>query len=102
MFGGILGFCLSILLKVDLSKPGIINSISTRYFSVITFHGLVMIFVLIMPMLIGFFGNVLIPISQGSIDLLLPRINNLSINILIFSLQFILVAFFIDGGLYCG
>jgi len=41
-------------------------------------HGLAMIFYFIMPVLIGAFGNIFVPILLGSPDMAFPRLNALS------------------------
>jgi heme/copper-type cytochrome/quinol oxidase subunit 1 len=48
----------------------------------ITLHGLIMIFFLIMPSLLGSYGNYLLPIYLGGSEIIYPRINNISILII--------------------
>ena len=62
IFGGFIGFGLSILLRVENAIFGFLLSTAYQYTSNITFHGLFMIFFLIMPILIGGFGNILLPL----------------------------------------
>ena len=52
------------------------------YLLCITLHGLFMIFFLIMPTLIGSYGNYLIPIYLGASEIIYPRFNNMSIIII--------------------
>jgi len=61
-----------------LSHPGA-NLIKTEgfYNVVVTRHALIIIFFTVMPVLIGAFGNWLIPLCHGSVDLIFPRLNNL-------------------------
>ena len=82
------GLRLSVLIRLELSCPGIIFS-ENVYNTMITIHGLVIIFFVVMPLLSGSFGNVLIPVMIGSKDILYPRLNSLSFWLL--PLGFILI-----------
>jgi heme/copper-type cytochrome/quinol oxidase subunit 1 len=102
LIGGSFGFGLSIIIRLELALPGY-NSISAlNYNSVITMHGLLMIFFMIMPILIGGFGNVLIPILLGCNDMIFPRLNLLSLWLSFFSLFLIILSLLIDSGVNAG
>ena len=92
----------SVLLRCEIMIIGYIIASSQQYTSVISFHGLFMIFFFIMPILIGGFGNVLLPIMLGSSDLIFPRLNACSIWLFILSLSLIMIALTIDNGVNCG
>ena len=57
---------------------------------------------MIMPLLIGGFGNLLIPLMLCSSDMIFPRLNALSMWLLIDSLFLLLLALFLDGGVNAG
>jgi len=77
--GGSVGVGLSLLLRCEIMIIGYVITSAQQYTSVISFHGLFMIFFFIMPILIGGFGNILLPIMLGSSDLIFPRLNACSI-----------------------
>ena len=55
-----------------------------------------------MPILIGGFGNILLPLMLCSSDMIFPRLNALSLWLVFNSLLIILLAIFIDGGINAG
>lgn len=80
----LIGTGLSIIIRLELSQSGIqyLSSISDKYGQVynniITAHAIVMIFMFIMPVFIGAFGNYLVPLLIGAVDMAFPRLNNIS------------------------
>nr|BCK01943.1 cytochrome c oxidase subunit 1 [Dicyema sphyrocephalum] len=76
IFSGVLGSSMSLLFRLQLSFPVILTS--DVYNSMVTLHGLIMVFFAAMPTAIGFFANLLIPYHCNVPDLLFPRINALS------------------------
>nr|ATY45994.1 cytochrome oxidase subunit 1 [Haplorchis taichui]AYV63041.1 cytochrome c oxidase subunit I [Haplorchis taichui] len=78
VWGGFLGLSLSFLIRVNYLDP-YYNVVSPEVYNyVITSHGIAMIFFFLMPVLIGGFGNYLLPLLLGLPDLNLPRLNALS------------------------
>ena len=67
------------IIRLELGLPGLIVCSSVQYNSVITFHGIFMILFMIMPLLIGGFGNILCPLMLSSSDMIFPRLNALSL-----------------------
>jgi len=102
LIGGVIGFTLSLVLRLELALPGFIICSSLQYNSIITFHGVFMIFFMIMPILIGGFGNILIPLMLCSCDMIFPRLNALSLWLVSEGVLLIINSLFLDGGVNAG
>ena len=93
---GISGSLYSILLRLELYGSGsrIIGPENQNFYSLgLTLHGLLMIFYMVMPGLMGGFGNYLIPIYLGASEVGFPRTNGYSLLLLFpVSISLILVA----------
>jgi len=98
MMCGILGTGLSVAMRMELQDPGMQFFADPNTFNVlVTSHGLVMIFFVIMPALIGGFGNWFVPIMIGAPDMAFPRMNNISFWLLVASLILFIVSLFVPG-----
>ena len=68
------------------------------YNMLVTMHATVMVFFVVMPLLIGAFGNYLIPLQIGAGDMAFPLLNELSYWLYVVSGIILLGAFFVPGG----
>ena len=109
LFGGLLamlmrwqlgwpGQPLSFMEKIAPSgMPG--GTMVPEYYNMLfTMHGSVMIFFGIIPLLVGAFGNYLIPLKIGAPDMAFPRLNMLSYWLFPPAVLTVLSGFFVEGG----
>ena len=68
------------------------------YNALVTMHGSVMVFLAIMPMLVGVWANFLIPLQPGAHDMAFPRLNMLSFWTMVPAGILTLASFFVVGG----
>jgi heme/copper-type cytochrome/quinol oxidase subunit 1 len=79
MWTGISGAALATMIRLELAYPGstFFKGDSLRYLQVITAHGLIMVFFVVVPILFGGFANFFIPYHVGSKDVAFPRLNSI-------------------------
>jgi cytochrome c oxidase subunit 1 len=63
-----------------------------------TMHGTIMVFFVAMPLLLGAFGNFLVPLMIGARDMAFPRLNMMSIWTLVVASIVLILSFFVSGG----
>ena len=95
-YSSILGVLLSVIIRLQLFVPGQKLVDYEMYYNIITAHGLVMIFWVVMPILIGGFGNLIVPLQIGTSDMAFPRLNNLSLWLIAPSLELLLKALILN------
>ncbi len=66
---------LGLLMRVELFAPGKTIMEPQTYNGVFTIHGIIMIFVIVIPALPAVFGNFFLPIMIGAKDVAFPRLN---------------------------
>ncbi len=114
IFAGLVGGAFSGMMRVELAEPGIqYLDMFARWFGtanptfdeslhlwnvLITAHGLIMVFFMVMPAIIGGFGNWFVPLMIGAPDMAFPRMNNISFWLTVAGFCSLLISAFVPGG----
>ena len=72
------GGVFALLIRLELLTPGPTIMDAMTYNRMFTLHGVVMIFLFMIPAIPSGFGNFLLPIMLGAKDVAFPRLNLLS------------------------
>lgn len=96
----ILGGTLAILFRINLAHPGFLTN--EQYNAFVTYHGAIMFFWVAMPILLGGFGNILIPLMIGARDMAFPILNMFSYWVFFVSSVILITSFFVPGGAFSG
>jgi cytochrome c oxidase subunit 1 len=95
---GLIGGFLSIMMRLELAEPGLQYFTNPQTYNVfVTGHGLIMVFFVVMPAVIGGYGNWFVPLMIGAPDMAFPRMNNISFWLLPASLSLLLISLFVEG-----
>lgn len=78
LLAGVVGMVLATLIRIEMAYPGIgiLAGDNSQYLSIVSAHGVIMVFFMAMPLLFGFFTNFLLPTQLGVHDVAFPRMNS--------------------------
>ncbi|WP_019028471.1 cytochrome c oxidase subunit I [Colwellia piezophila] len=96
---GLVALVLSGIMRLQLGFPNEFSFIDpSSYLQFVTMHGMIMVIYLLTALLLGGFGNYLIPLMVGARDMVFPYLNMLSYWTYLLSVVVLLASFFVSGG----
>jgi len=99
LFAAFIGLSMSMFMRLELIHSGsvIINN-HHLFNSMVSAHAIMMVFLAIMPAIIGAFGNYFLPVALGAADMAFPRLNNVSFWFLVPAVILISLSALIESG----
>ncbi|GAC1538945.1 MAG: cbb3-type cytochrome c oxidase subunit I [Polyangiales bacterium] len=92
-----LGGLFALILRIEHLTPTRTIVDAMTYNRLFTLHGVVMVFLFMVPAIPTAFGNFLVPIMIGAKDVAFPRLNNLSLWVYLFGAVWVLYGMFANG-----
>jgi cytochrome c oxidase subunit I len=93
----LIGGIFALLIRLELFTPGRTIMSAETYNEVFTLHGIIMIFLFIIPSIPAALGNFFLPIMIGAKDVAFPRLNIFSYYLWVTGAVFTLVAILANG-----
>lgn len=94
----VIGVGLGFLIRLELLSPGKTIVDPQTYNAFFTLHGVIMLFIFVIPGVPAIFGNFFLPIMIGAKDVAFPRLNLLSWYLYIIGGLLVILAILLPGG----
>jgi cytochrome c oxidase subunit 1 len=98
LFWFVIGITIGFLIRMELMTMGPTIMSAQVYNTAFTLHGVIMIFLVVIPVIPAIFGNFFLPIQLGTDDVFFPRLNLLSWYLYMFGGLLAIVSLFTAGG----
>ncbi len=101
---GFISVAMTMYMRLELMEPGVqymlIDGVPNGHLwnVMITAHGILMMFFVVIPALFGGFGNYFMPLMIGAPDMAFPRMNNLSYWLFVAGASLAVLSLFVPGG----
>ncbi|MDQ2093922.1 cytochrome c oxidase subunit I [Rhodalgimonas zhirmunskyi] len=111
---GLIAVILTVFMRIELMYPGVQHMCMEGFYLfstpetctpnghlwnvMITYHGVLMMFFVVIPALFGGFGNYFMPLQIGAPDMAFPRMNNLSFWMYVAGVALGVASMFAPGG----
>ena len=97
LFFFLVGGIFALLIRIELWTPGRTIMDAATYNKMFTYHGVMMVFLVVIPAIPGALGNFVMPIMIGAKDVAFPRLNLASYYIFMTGAVFAATAMFLKG-----
>jgi cytochrome c oxidase subunit 1 len=94
----VVGVFLGLAIRLELFTPGRTIMGQQAYNAIFTLHGVIMIFLVVIPSIPAAFGNIFLPLQLGAEDVAFPRLNMFSWWLYAIGGATALVSLFTGGG----
>lgn len=98
IWSGLIGSSIRMIIRLELGTPNSLILNDQTFNSIVTSHAFIIIFFIVIPFIIGGFGNFLVPLILGSPDIAYPRLNNIRFWLLPPSISLLIISNFISEG----
>ena len=103
LFFLLFGFILMLLMRWQLASPGIeiplLGALTPEMYNQFgAMHGTIMVFMGIVPLAVGAFGNYVVPLQIGAVDMAFPRLNMASYHFFFWGGVVMMASFFVPQG----
>lgn len=99
VFFFLVAMSIGVLMRLEMLSPGETFVSAQTYNSLFTLHGVIMVFLFIIPSVPAIFGNFFLPIQIGAQDVQFPKLNLMSWYLYMIGAAIAIISLFSGGGI---